>query len=168
MQSVYEILIDSNILILASPVYMPLPRDMQNLINRLLPLMEPILENRKGRTRAKFFDKVKIEKIMLVATSGWRELGNFNVVKHIVKELAANLNVKFGDAILRPHSIVMGSHPDDKKIIIKTLVEAGYQLIKEDKTSPDKLELISKPLIQFKDYLNKETNDYLSAKNPKS
>jgi multimeric flavodoxin WrbA len=168
MQSVYEILTDSDILILATPVYIPLPGDMQNLINRLLPLMEPILENRNGRTRAKFFDKVKIKKIMLVATSGWWELGNFDVVKHIIKELAANLNVEFGDVILRPHSTAMISHPDDKKIIMKTLEEAGYQLIKEGKISPDKLEIISKPLIPFKDYLNKEIKDYLSVKNPKS
>ena len=168
MHAVYEILTDSDILILATPVYIPLPGDMQNLINRLLPLMEPILENRNGRTRAKFFDKVKIKKIMLVATSGWWELDNFNVVKHIVEELAANLNVEFGGAILRPHSTAMSSHPDDKNTIIKTLLEAGYQLIKEDKISPDKLELISKPLMPFEDYLNGETSDYLSVKNPKS
>lgn len=74
----------------------------------------------------------------------------------------------FCDAILRPHSSVMSSHPGDKKIIMKTLEEAGYQLIKEGKISHDKLELISKPLIPFKDYLNKETNDYLSVKNQKN
>ncbi|MHB1346945.1 MAG: hypothetical protein ACYCXK_05575 [Candidatus Humimicrobiaceae bacterium] len=61
----------------------------------------------------------------------------------------------------------MSSHPDDKKIIIKTLVEAGYQLIEEGKISPDKLVLISKPLIPFEDYLNEETNDYLSVKKSK-
>jgi multimeric flavodoxin WrbA len=57
MQSVYEILTDSDILILATPVYTPLPGALQNLINRLLPLMEPILENNNGRTRAKFHNQ---------------------------------------------------------------------------------------------------------------
>ena len=98
---------------------------------------------------------------MLVATSGWWELGNFDTVKHIVEEIAADFNVEFGGAVLRLHSTAMNSHPDDKKIIITTLVEAGYQLIKEGKISPDKLELISKPLISFEDYLNEETNSYL-------
>ncbi len=167
MQSVYEILTDSDILILATPVYIPLPGNLQNLINRLLALMEPILENRNGRTRAKFFDKVKIKKIILVATSGWWELGNFDTVKHIAKEIAANVNVEFGDTILRPHSTALSSHPDDKKIIIKTLVEAGYQLINEGKISPDKLELISKPLMPFEDYLKEETDYYLSIKKSK-
>jgi len=167
MQAVYELLIDSDILILAAPVYIPLPGDIQNLINRLLPLMEPILKNKNGRTRAKFHDKVKIKKIILVATSGWWELGNFDTVKHIVEEIAADFNVEFGGAILRPHSTAMNSHPDDKKIIIKTLAEAGYQLIKEGKISPDKLELISKPLTSFEDYLKEETDYYLSVKKSK-
>jgi multimeric flavodoxin WrbA len=168
MQSVYEILTDTDILILATPVYIPLPGNMQNLINRLLPLMEPILKNKNGRTRAKFHDKVKIKKIILVATSGWWELGNFDTVKHIVEELAANFNVEFGDAILRPHSTALSSHPDDKKIMIKTLVEAGYQLIKEGKISPDKLELISKPLISFEDYLKEESDYYISINKSKN
>jgi len=167
MQSVYKILIDSDILILATPVYIPLPGDMQNLINRLLPLMEPILENKNGRTRAKFHDQARIKKIILVATSGWWELENFDTVKHIVEELAANFNVEFGGAVLRPNSTAMNSHPDDKKIIIATLEEAGYQLIKEGKISPDKLELISKPLISFEEYLNEETNNYLTVKKSK-
>jgi putative NADPH-quinone reductase len=167
MQAVYELLIDSDILILATPVYIPLPGDIQNLINRLLPLMEPILENKNGRTRARFHKHVKIKKIMLVSTSGWWELGNFDTVKHIVEELAADFNVEFGGAVLRPHSTAMNSHPDDKQIIITTLLEAGYQLIKEGKISPDKLELISKPLISFEDYLKEETDYYLSIKKSK-
>jgi multimeric flavodoxin WrbA len=164
MQAVYELLTDSDILILATPMYIPLPGDMQNLINRLCPLFEPILENRNGRTRAKFHDHVRIKKIILVATGGWWELGNLDILKRIVEELAANANVEFGGAILRPHAFIMDSYPDNKKIIISALRESGYQLIKEGKISPDKLKLISKPLISFEDYLKKETNHYLRVK----
>jgi multimeric flavodoxin WrbA len=164
MQLVYELLTNSDILILATPVYIPLPGEMQNLINRLLPLMEPILENNNGRTRAKFHEHIKIKKIVLVSTSGWWEMGNFDTVKHIVEELAANFNVEFGGAILRPHSTAMNNSFDDKNTIITTLIEAGYQLIKEGKISPDKLEIISKPLMVFEDYLKEETDYYLSVK----
>ncbi len=164
MQSVYKILIDSDILILATPVYIPLPGNMQIFINRLLPLIEPILENKDGRTRARFHKQVKIKKIMLVATSGWWELGNFDTVKHIVEEVAANCSVEFCGALLRPHSAALSSHPDDKKIIITTLEEAGYQLIKEGRISSDKLEVISKPLTSFEDYIKDETDSYLTTK----
>jgi multimeric flavodoxin WrbA len=167
MQSVYDQLKDSDILIIATPVYVPLPGNMQKLMNRLVPLMEPILENKNGRTRARFHKNIKIKKIMLVATSGWWELGNFNIVKQIVEELAANCNVEFGDSILRPNSSAMDNKPEDKKLIIKTLIEAGYQLVNEGKISNDKLELISKPLKPFEDYLKEETNLYLSVKKSK-
>ena len=164
MQSVYKILIDSDILILATPVYIPLPGDIQNLINRLLALLEPILKNKNGRTRAKFHEYVKIKKILLVATCGWWELKNFDTLIYVVEELAANSNVEYGGAVLRPHSSAMRDNPGDKEIIISTLVEAGFQLIKEDKISPDKLEIISRPLISFEDYLKGETENYLKIK----
>jgi multimeric flavodoxin WrbA len=164
MQSVYKIMKDSDILIFATPVYVPLPGDMQKLINRCLPLMEPVLKSKNGRTRARFHKHVKIKKIILVSTCGWWELGNFDTVKHIVEEIASNFSVEFGGAVLRPHASAMDSRPDDRKIIIKTLIKAGYQLIKEGKISNDKLELISKPLVPFEDYLKEETDYYLSVK----
>lgn len=153
MQSVFKLLEDSDILILATPVYIPLPGDMQNFINRLCPLVNPILRNKNGRTRARFHRQVKIKKIMLVSTNGWWELANFDTVKRIVKELAADTNVEFSGAILRPHASLMDKYPDDKKTILSTLEEVGYQIIRESKISQDKLELIAKPFISFEDYL---------------
>ena len=153
MQTVYKLLEYSDILILATPVYIPLPGDMQNFINRLCPLVDPILRNQNGRTRAKFHKQVKIKKILLVSASGWWEMGNFDTVKRIVKELAADTNVEFGGAILRPHASLMDKYPKDKEVIMSTLKEVGYQLIKESTVSQDKLELIAKPLISFEDYL---------------
>jgi multimeric flavodoxin WrbA len=153
MQAVYKKLEDTESLVIATPVYIPLPGDMQNLINRLCPLIDPTLENRNGRTRAKLRKEVKIKKIMLVATSGWWELGNFDTVKRIVEELAADCSVEFGGAVLRPHSSLMDSHPEDKKLIITALREAGFQFVEEGKISPEKLDIIAKPLITLEDSL---------------
>jgi hypothetical protein len=90
---------------------------------------------------------------MLVATSGWWELGNFDTVKRIVEELAADCSVEFGGAVLRPHSSLMDSHPEDKKLIITALREAGFQFVEEGKISPEKLDIIAKPLITLEDSL---------------
>jgi len=43
MQTVYSKLREAIILVLATPVYSPLPGEMQNFINRLIPLIKPIL-----------------------------------------------------------------------------------------------------------------------------
>ena len=80
MELLYPELREAEILVLATPVYIPLPGEMQNVINRLCPLIEPALETREGRTRARFHKDVKINKIALVSTSGWWEMGNFDIV----------------------------------------------------------------------------------------
>ena len=81
------------------PVYIPLPGAMQNVINRLCPLIEPRLEFRQGRTRARFRDDVNIRKIVLVSTGGWWEKENFDTVVRIVEELAEAASVEFGGSI---------------------------------------------------------------------
>lgn len=165
MQSVYQLLRDSDILILATPVYIPLPGAMQNLINRLCPLMEPVLEIKNGRTRARFHNYVNIKKIILVATCGFWESGNFGTVKRIAEELAAGTNVEFGGAIFRPHAHLIDHFPEDKKIILSSLRKAGYQLIKEGCISPDKLEAIARALISFEGCLKVMNERYLKIKN---
>ncbi|MGY5875269.1 MAG: flavodoxin family protein, partial [Candidatus Thorarchaeota archaeon] len=68
MQSLFPKMREADILILATPVYLHLPGEFQNLLNRLMPICEPILEFRDGRTRIKFHDDVKISQIVLVGT----------------------------------------------------------------------------------------------------
>src|SRR5512139_723189 len=77
MQMLYPKLRDADVLVLATPVYIPLPGAMQNFINRLCPLINPVLSWRDGRTRARFHDDVRIRKVVLVSVSGWWEMGNF-------------------------------------------------------------------------------------------
>jgi len=43
MQELYPKLRNANLLVLATPIYIPLPGDMQNFINRLTPLLNPRL-----------------------------------------------------------------------------------------------------------------------------
>jgi multimeric flavodoxin WrbA len=70
MQTLYSTLREADILVLATPVYVPLPGEMQNLLNRLVPLMDPVLKRQDGRTRARLRSDVKINKIVLVSSSG--------------------------------------------------------------------------------------------------
>ncbi|MBW6475396.1 MAG: flavodoxin family protein, partial [Anaerolineaceae bacterium] len=54
MQRVYPRLHEVDTLVLATPVYIPLPGDLQNFINRLVCLLDPVLAFHAGRTRAIF------------------------------------------------------------------------------------------------------------------
>jgi multimeric flavodoxin WrbA len=150
MQSVYPRLAAADILVLATPVYIPLPGKMQDFINRLCPLMLPHLENRGGRTRARMRDHISIRKIVLVATGGWWELENFDTLLRIVRELAADASVEFGGAVLRPHAYRMKSHAEltpDGESVLASVRQAAQSLINTGTMPPDVLASISRPLV---------------------
>jgi multimeric flavodoxin WrbA len=140
---------EADILVIATPIYIPLPGNMQHLINRLSPLMDPVLETRKGRTRARFRSDVKIKQIALVSTGGWWEIENFGTLRLIVEELAANASVEFAGAVLRPHVQLMkraGELTEEGEAILREAAEAGKQLMRDGAMSPATLEAISRPL----------------------
>lgn len=150
MRELYPKLREAEIVILATPVYIPLPGDMQNFINRLCPLIVPRIEFREGRTRAKFRDGVKIRKFALVSTGGWWEKENMATVTRIVEELAADAGAEFAGAVLRPHAFLMKSNgilTGDGKKVLNAAKNAGYELAKEGAMRNDTLDIISRPLI---------------------
>lgn len=164
MQMLYPKLRSADILVLATPVYIPLPGEMQNFMNRLCPLMEPILEKREGRTRARFHENVKIKKIVLVSACGWWELSNFGTVLRIAEELAKNVGIEFAGAILRPHASLMEENKEKAKIIVDALKQAGLQLIRNGKIAHDILEIISQPLISEEELRRRYNESYMNVK----
>ena len=161
MQLLYPQLRGADILVLATPVYIPLPGEMQNFINRLCPLINPILENHEGRTRARFHKQVKIRKIALVSNGGWWEKENFETVVRITEELAKGASVEFAGAVLRPHAFLMkekGKLTKDGEAILNTVKRAGYELIKKGKMNKETLEAISRPLISEEELRRRYNN----------
>jgi multimeric flavodoxin WrbA len=161
MQLLYPKLRASDILVIATPVYIPLPSRMQDFINRLCPLIEPLLVYREGRTRARFHDSVNIRKIVMVSTGGWWEKENFDTVVRIVRDFAETAGVEFSGALLRPHAFLMydkeGLTTAGQSILEETR-NAGYQLVKEGFIARETLEVISRPLateVELRDRYNK-------------
>ncbi len=150
MQILYPKLKEAAILIIATPVYIPLPGAMQNFINRLCPLVEPYLEFRQDRTRARFRPGVNIKKLVLVSTGGWWEKENMSTVVRIVEELAENASVEFSGAVLRPHAFAMkqeGQYTNDGEEILEELRKIGSEFIQKGVLNHKSLEMISRPLI---------------------
>ena len=164
MQNLYPKLHQTEILVLASPVYLPLPSEMQNIINRLVPLIEPILEFKNNRTRARFHKQIKIRKIVLVGVCGWWEIGNLNTLHQIVNEIAKDVNCEFAGAVLRPHSYLMRTNLEKVKEVKYALRQVGYELVDTGIISNDLLKIISQPLISEKEYRKELTNHYLKLK----
>lgn len=127
--------------------------------------MEPSLEWRDGRTRAKFHDKVGIRKIVLVSTSGWWETGNFGTGLRIAEELAKDVGQELAGAVLRPHAFLINEKKEKAEEVLKATKRAGFQLVKEGQISKEVLSAISQPLVSEEE-LRKWYNDlYKKAKN---
>jgi multimeric flavodoxin WrbA len=158
MQKVYPVLRRSDILIFATPVYVPLPGEMQNVMNRLCPLVIPKLQIRAGRTRARFRDDVKIQKIVLVATGAWYERENLDTVLRIAREFAEDASVEFAGAVLRPHAFLMkqkGELTKDGIAVLEEVKKAGRELIEKGKMGKNTLDTIARPLIDREELLQR-------------
>lgn len=164
MQKLYPKLRQADILVLATPVYLPLPGEMQNIINRLVPLIEPILEFKDGRTRAKFHREIKVSKIVLVSACGWWEMGNFDTVLRIVQEIAKDVNCEFAGAVLRPHAYLMRKESEKTKKVTEALKQVGSELVNSGVMPKDLLKTIGQPLISEEEYRHNLTSDYLEIK----
>lgn len=156
MQKIYPLLKQAEILVLATPVYIPLPGDMQNFINRLTPLLNPNIEYREGRTRAQFREDVQIKKIVLVASGGWWEAENFDTVVRIVKELAAVAGLDYSGSVIRPHVQYMkidGEISEEGQEILCLVKQAAKELIQLGKIKEETLKSICRPLISKEEFL---------------
>ncbi|MEN6571033.1 MAG: flavodoxin family protein [Anaerolineaceae bacterium] len=155
MQLIYPKLREAEILILASPVYIPLPGAMQNVLNRMCPLLDPDLVKREGRTRARMRDNVSIQKIVLVATSGWWEIENMDTVLRIAREFAEDASVEFSGALLRPHVDFLfrgGELSTEGKAVLDAARRAGFELTEAGAICPETLAEVSAPLISEEAY----------------
>ncbi len=140
----------SEILVIGTPVYSPLPGDMQNILNRMVPLLVPELVWRNGRTRARFRDGIAIRKIVLVAVGGWWETENMDRLVNIVREFAETSSVEFAGAVLRPHVGYMkkeGVLTGVGKFVVQAVKQAGFELAHNGKMEEETLQKVSRPLI---------------------
>jgi multimeric flavodoxin WrbA len=158
MQEIYPKLRGADILILATPVYIPLPGEMQIFINRTCPLAKPLLETRAGRTRGRLHDNVKMTKIVLVSTGGWWEIENLDTVVRIAEELAENMSIEFAGSVLRPHAFLMkkkGEPTEEGGAIIEEVKNAGQDFAKTGQLNDSALESIMRPLIPREELLQR-------------
>ncbi len=157
MTGVLEDLKGADILVLATPVYIPLPGKMQDLINRLCPMLEPKLVVRDGRTRGRMRKGYALKQIALIGTSGWWELQNLDALLYMAEELARNASVEFAGALLRPHASLLrhnGITLGKADIVLRAAQEAGKKLIEDGSIPKTLLSEICQPLVTLEQYMD--------------
>jgi multimeric flavodoxin WrbA len=157
MQMLYPKLRGADIWVLATPVYVDgLSGPMKNLLDRVIPLVQPTFELRDGHCRHPLREGSRRGQVVLVSNCGFWELDNFDPLLVHVKAVCKNANREFAGALLRPHGPAlrpmrgMGLAVDD---VFQAAQEAGRQLIRDRKMSPETLGIVSRELLPLEMYV---------------
>ena len=164
MQMLYPKILEADIMVFATPVYVDgVNGPMKNLIDRMLPRVQPFFELRDGHCRHPLVEGAKSFKIVLVSNCGLWEMDNFDPLLLHVKAFCKNASSEFAGALLRPHGegmsfmIEMGAPLDD---IFDAAKEAGRQLVEDEEMSAETLSIISRELMPMEMYVQ-NVNQYL-------
>ena len=157
MQMLHPKLRQADIWVLATPLYVDgMTGSMKNLLDRLIPLVQPFIELRDGHCRHPLREGRKSGKVVLVSNAGFWEMDNFDPLLVHMKAICKNMGTEFAGALLRPHGEIlkplmeMGRSPDD---VFEAAREAGRQLVEEGKMSPETLSIVSRELAPRESYL---------------
>jgi len=152
MQMLHPRLREADIWVLAAPVYFGgLPGPMKNLIDRTMPLFLPLIELLDGHCSGLPREGTKYSKVVLVATCGYWEMDNFDLLLAHVQVLG-----EFAGALLRPQADVLrpmldrGEPLDD---IFTAAKEAGRQLVRDGKMATETLDIVSRELMPLETYI---------------
>ncbi len=147
----------SDILVLATPVYLDgITGPMKNLLDRALPLAQPLFELRDGHCRHPAREDSGGRKLVLVSNCAFWEMDNFDPLLVHMKALSMNLGREFSGALLRPHGPALREMMKSGmtvNYIFDAAKEAGRQLVKDGKMSPETLKIVSRDLLPKAMYL---------------
>ena len=142
---------EADIWVLATPLYVDgMTGPMKNLIDRIIPLVQPFFELRDGHCRHPRREGIKHGKVVLVSNCGFWEMDNFDALLVHMKAMCKNMDREFAGALLRPQGpalksmMEMGAPVND---ILEAAKEAGRQLVRDGKISTETLGIVSRELL---------------------
>ncbi len=158
---------DADIWVFATPLYVDgASGPMKNLIDRMLPLVEPFFELREGHCRHPLREGAKSGKVALVSNCGFWEKDNFIPLLDHMKAMCKNFDREFAGALLRPHGsalrpmMEMGLPISD---LFEAARKAGRQLVKKGVMSNETLRNVSREILPLEVYVQELNKGFEQA-----
>jgi multimeric flavodoxin WrbA len=158
---------EADVWVLATPVYVDgMSGPLKNFLDRIIPGAQPFFELRNGHIRHPASGTRKPRKMVLVSNCGFWELDNFDPLVVHVKAICKNTNMEFAGALLRPHGpamrpmLEMGGLVED---VIEAARDAGRQLVRNGKISPQTLSTVSRELMPLEEYFQQANLNFQLA-----
>lgn len=167
MQMLYPKMREADVWVFATPVYVDgISGPMKNLLDRLLPLVQPLIELRDGHCRHPLREGTKHGRVVLVSNCGFWEMDNFDPLLVHMKAACKNASREFAGALLRPHGgglrlmMGMGMPMDD---VFEAAKKAGRQLVADGEMSPETLSIVSRELVPLEAYVQAVNQSFQRA-----
>jgi multimeric flavodoxin WrbA len=158
MQAVHPKLRQADVWVFATPVYVWGPSGpLKNLMDRILPLVEPFIVLRDGHCAHPIRQEAKVSKVVLVSSCGFWEMDNFDPLLAQVQALCRIQGMEFAGALLRPHSaalpamLQMGMPVGD---VVQAAGECGRQLATQGRMAPETLATVCRNLMPRQMYVD--------------
>jgi multimeric flavodoxin WrbA len=152
----------ADIWVFATPLYWDgVTGPMKNLLDRLLPLIEPQISIIDGHCRHALMPGVRGGRIVLISTCGFWELDNFDPLVSHIKAATKNIHRKFAGALLRPHGALIKywqKTGDTMKDVLAGCHSAGREIAGGEDISQSNMDITSSELISRDEY-EKMIND---------
>ena len=157
MEIVRPRLNEADIWVLATPLYVDgMSGPMKNLLDRIIPGAQPFFELRDDHIRHPGRGEGKQRKMVIVSNCGFWELDNFDALVVHARAICKNTNMEFAGALLRPHGPAlrpMSEQGAPVQDVLAAAAEAGRQLVRDGKISPDTLSTVSRELMPRDTYI---------------
>ena len=167
MDTIRPKLDEADIWVLATPLYVDgMSGPLKNLLDRIIPGAQPFFEMRDGHIRHPGRGETKPRKMVLVSNCGFWEMDNFDALVVHVKAICKNARMEFAGALLRPHGAAlrpMSEQGAPVQDVLTAAREAGHQLVRDGKISPQTLSTVSRELMPMETYFQMANQSFQQA-----
>ncbi len=160
MTDIYDDLKKSEILVIGTPLYLDtMTSRMKVFFDRCIPCMQPFVhEDEHGRLRHSFTWQMP-KHFILISTSGFPEIENFNTLESTVKAQAYNFGSELAASLFVPGSLGLQMEISLLEPYLDLIYHAGIEFGKNLKIPEDLLKRINTPILD-KDEFNKHYRKY--------
>ena len=158
---------EADIVVFATPLYVDgMPGTLKNLIDRLIPIIEPYFVMRDQHCRHPPRQPHKISKVILISNCGFWEMDNFEPLVMHMQAICRNTCWEFAGALLRPHGEALG-YMVRKGIEVQDVFDAardaGRELVRTGNISEHNPKIISRDLVSLEKYVEMTNKGFKQA-----
>jgi len=158
---------EADVIIFGTPVYFDgMPGTLKNLIDRLIPMLEPYFIMQDSHCRHPSRKRQKHPKVVLVSNCGFWEMDNFEPLVMHMQAICKNACWEFAGALLRPHGEAL-SYMVRKGIPVQDVFDAtknaGKELVRTGKISEKNMKTISRNLVPLETYVEMTNKGFKQA-----